>query len=226
MPKFVHYLYLVPLCLSATISLKAFRNSWAKPYCLFSIFLVGTLCSELFAISWKLGLNETGYWSFSKSNLWIYNLYIVPQYLFYFLFFCMVLDQKPTQRTQLLLSGVYLLLALLNMVLIQGMNQLNTYTIILGGVAVVTCASRYFIQEFNRKLPVSVQWHPLFWISLGAIVFHSVSIPYFIFINYLSKTNLPMAIALFNILLMMNILMYSLYLIAYLCNNPSPKQPH
>ncbi len=225
MPKFVHYLYLVPLCLSAAFSIKALTNKWAKPYRLFSIFLMVTLGSELFAISWKLVLHETGYWSLSKSNLWVYNLYIVPQYLFYFLFYAMLLDQKLTKKTKCLLSLIYIFLAVANMIFIQSMNQLNTYTIILGGILVVICSSRYFIQEFNRKFPVAVHRHPLFWISLGALVFHSVSIPYFIFINYLSKNNLPIAIALFNILLALNIIMYSLYLTAFLCLNPSPKKP-
>lgn len=224
MPKFVHFLYLLPLCLSVIFSTKAFRKKWAKPYRLFSIFLIVTLITEVFAISWKLFLHHTGYWSYTKSNLWVYNIYLVPQYLFYFLFFSTVLDNKFLKKASYPLAIIYFLFGLATMCFLQLMKQLDTYTIIAGSFLVLFCTVSYFIQEINRKEPVPVTTDPLFWISIGSFLFHTVSLPYFISINYLSRTNLPMAIALFNILLVLNILMYSFYLIAFLCNNPSQKK--
>jgi hypothetical protein len=224
MPKFAHFLYLLPLCLSFIFSIKTFRKKWAKPYQLFSIFLIITLIIELFAISWKLFLHQTGYWSYTKSNLWIYNLYLVPQYLFYFLFFSAVLDNRFLKKVCYPVAIIYFAFGLANICFVQSMKQLDTYTIISGSILVLFCAVSYFIQEINRKEPVRVTADPLFWISLGSFIFHTVSLPYFISINYLSRTNLPMAIALFNILLVLNILMYSFYLIAFLCNNPFQKK--
>lgn len=224
MPKFAHFLYLLPLCLSGIFSIKAFRKKWVKPYRLFSIFLIVTLIIELFAISWKLFLHQTGYWNYTKSNLWIYNIYLVPQYLFYFLFFSAVLDNKFLKKASYPVAILYFVFGLANMFFLQLMKQLDTYTIISGSVLVLFCAVSYFIQEINRQEPARVTADPLFWISLGSFIFHTVSLPYFISINFLSRTNLPMAIALFNILLVLNILMYSFYLIAFLCNNPSQKK--
>jgi len=226
MLNFVIYIYLVPLSLSAIFSIKSFKNKWAKPYRLFSIFLIVTLFTELFAVSWELFLHQTAYWGYSKSNLWIYNLYLIPQYLFYFTFYSSVLDNQFLKRIRTATIVIFTIGGLCNVVFIQSIHQLNTYTIIAGSILVLIGSLSYFKQELDKKVPALVSKHPLFWIALGSFTFHTVSLPYFIMINYLSKAYLPMAISLFYILLTLNTLMYLLYLIAFLCNNPSHrKQP-
>lgn len=225
MPNFVHYLYLIPLSLSVIFSFKTFKSQWPKPYRLFTIFLIATLLVESFAISWKLVIHRTAYWDYSKTNLWIYNMYLVPQYLFYFTFFSLEVQSAWLKKIYFPLSIIYGLLGLANVVFIQGMSQLNTYSIIAGSGLVLLGSVSYFSKELNRSEPSFVTRHPAFWIAAGSFVFHTVSLPYFISINYLSRTNLAMAIALFNILLVLNIIMYLFYLIAFLCNNPYHKRP-
>lgn len=224
MPRFAHFLYLIPLTVSAIISIKALMKGWANPFKWFCVFLLVTMGVEWIAVGWKLFFHQGAYWNFPKSNLWIYNLYIIPEYLFYLVFFCQVIDNKRIKKILLPFGLIYLLFGLINIGFIQGLLKLNTYTIILGGLIAVVLSSAYFVQELNRKNPEMVHKHPLFWISAGVLVFHSVSLPNFIFMNYLSRTNLPLAIALFNILLVLNILMYSFYLIAFLCHKPIPKK--
>ncbi|SHM76948.1 hypothetical protein SAMN05216524_103345 [Mucilaginibacter sp. OK098] len=224
MPNFVHYIYLIPLLLSIIFSIKTFKNGWALPYRLFSIFLMVTMLVELFAISWKLSLHETAYWSYSQSNLWIYNIYLGPQYLFYFLFYSMALDSKWLSKVRYPVLISYALFGVVNMFFIQSMAQLNTFTIVSGSALVLLGSLSYFAQEINRKEPLPVTKQPLFWIALGGFLFHTVSLPYFISINYLSRTNLPLAIVLFNILLALNIFMYSFYLMAFLCKQPYLKK--
>lgn len=219
MQRFVHYLYLIPLMLAALYSLTVFGRGWAKPYKMFSLFLLLTLGMETFAICWKLFLYHTAYWGFSRSNLWIYNLYIVPEYLFYLWFFANLLESRRIKRYALGFAILYFLFCLFNITFLQSFFQLNTYSIIFGAALVLYMTVFYFLQELNRKMPVKVEKDPLFWISLGAFIFHSVSLPYFIFINYLSRTNISLAIALFNILLALNVLMYLFYLIAFTCNS-------
>ena len=221
MPNFVYYLYLIPLTASTVVSLRSFKNQWAKPYRYFSLFLMETLANELFAISWKFFLHHNRYWDFPNANLWIYNIYLPPQYLFYFLFFSLMVEEPILRKMKKTIVTGYLIFSILNITFIQSIRELNTYTIIVGNAMVIGCSIMYFIHELNRRVPLHVQRQPLFWISLGAFIFNTVSLPYFIAINYLSHTNLPLAIALFNILLVLNIVMYICYLIAFLCKTPS-----
>jgi hypothetical protein len=224
MPIFIHYLYLIPLSLSVIFSLKTFKSKWAKPYRLFSTFLMATLFVEIFAISWKLALHKTAYWDFSKSNLWIYNIYLVPQYLFYFTFFSRIVQSTWLKSIYSSFSIIYCLFGLGNMAYVQGMSQLNTYSIIAGSGLVLLGSLSYFSKALNRPEPSPVTSYPAFWIAAGSFIFHTISLPYFITINYLSKTDLTLAVVLFNILLALNIIMYFFYLIAFLCNNPSHKK--
>src|SRR5213075_2322057 len=92
------YIYLLPLVLSAIFSLKSFRLKWPKPYKLFSIFLCTTLLVEVFAISWKWYLYKTEYWNYSKSNLWIYNAFIVVRGIFILIFYYEVLTSVILKR--------------------------------------------------------------------------------------------------------------------------------
>jgi len=226
MPNFVHYLYFIPLTISAVISFRAIKEQWPKPYRYFSGFLIATLGNELLAVSWKFFLHHTRYWDYSKSNLWIYNIYLTPQYLFYFLFFAAAINSPFLKRLKIPVCLGYAIFGVVNLLAIQSFKELNSFTIIAGNILVICCTIFYFVQELNQSEPIAVQRYPLFWISLGGFVFNTVSLPYFIFINYLSRNNLSLAIALFNILLTLNIIMYTCYLIAFLCKTPYlRKQP-
>lgn len=218
------YLYLIPLFISMICSWRSIRNNWAEPFKAFSLFLTFSFLLEISAISWKLEVHQTAYWSFSKSNLWLYNLYFLPEYLFYLYFFSKTLESRWLKCWAKYIGVVYTFFVLTNILFLQTMAQLNTYSIIFGSGIVIFCSTFYFIQEHNRKIPMRVSLSPLFWIAVGALFLHSVSLPYFIFINHLSRTNIPLAMALFNILLVLNILMYSIYLIAFLCKNPAPRK--
>lgn len=225
MPRFVHYLYLIPLSIGAIVSLRTFRPRWPRAYRYFSLFLCGTLVMELFAVSWKLWLHNAGSWNYTKSNSWIYNVYYLPEYLSYFLFYYMALTYDKNRMWIFITIGVvFLVIGFANLLFFQGLFQLDTYTIVCGNLGVLYCALAYFKQELQRKVPVRPVTDPLFWISTGAFIFHSVSLPYFIFINFLSRTNLSLAITLFNILLFLNIVMHTFYLTAFLCQNPYQKR--
>jgi hypothetical protein len=225
MPRFVHFLYLIPLSLGAVISLRAFRYSWPRAYRFFSLFLIGTLASELFAISWKLYLHDTKWWHYSKSNIWIYNVYYILECVFYFGFYYAVLGGETVRKkTVLWISSLFLAGASYNLFFLQGIYQLGTYTIIAGNVGVLGFTLLYFRQELRKPVVSRPAKDPLFWISVSAFLFNAVSLPYFIFINYLSRTNLTLAIALFNIVLWLNIIMYTLFVIAFTCKRPFPKK--
>jgi len=225
MPRFVHFLYFIPLALTAVISLKAFRQSWPRAFQLFSIFIIGSLLLEIFSISWKLWIYKTPWWEYSQNNLWIYNLSYTPCYLFYFLFYYRALDAGIIKRsTFFAISSSFIVVSISNLIFFQGLFKLDTYTIITGNLGILFFSLHYFKQELQKKVPVKVIKEPLFWISLGAFIFHTGSLPYFVCINHLSNNNMTLAVALFNILLVLNFFLQTSYLIAFLCRTPYQKK--
>jgi len=226
MPKFIYYLYFIPLLVGAMVSWRTFKTSWPRFFQLFSLFLTGTLLMELFAVSWKFWLHKTGWWSLPKSNLWIYNLYYIPQYLLYYIFLYKATgEEKPPKKVFQAICLLTIVGGLCNLLFIQGLQMLDTYTIIIGSLGVIFFCLNYLRLEswqFDQRKPVR---DPGLWIVAGALLFHLAALPYFVCINYLSGSNIKLALTLFTIILFLNILMYSMYLIAFLCGRPFPQKP-
>ena len=221
MPKYIYYLYFIPLVMGALASLRSFRAPWAPFYRIFSLFLIGTLCTEIFAVSWKFWLHETRWWHLPKSNLWIYNLYYIPQYISYYYFFYKAMEKGTIKRSIFLLtSSIVVVGGLFNIFFIQGVRELDTYTIIIGSMGVIFFCFCYMRQEPQHQTRWVAIKEPLFWISTGALVFHMAALPYFVFINYLSKHDIKLALSLFMIILFVNIVMYTTYLISFICSRP------
>src|SRR5258705_12717203 len=112
MIHFKYYIYLVPMLLSAIFGLNTFRQKWPLPFRLFSVFVAVTLCMELFAMWWNVTLHATKYWHYNASNLWLYNFYLIPQYLFYLYFFYTVLWDEKSKQALKLMSILYALFSL------------------------------------------------------------------------------------------------------------------
>lgn len=217
MHKLVYYLYLIPMFVSAIASLKAFRLGWPLPLRFFSVFLITTLAVEILANCWKFWMHSTGYWSFSENNLWIYNYYLVPQYVFYFYFFKQFLKPGLLHNTIWVLAVLYVLFSMANLLFIQKALAINYFTIIAASFIVVILTTAYIRQLITDDNILQLKKQPLVWISVGALIFHAGVLPYFIYSNSLNNSNIGLSLLLFYIVLVLNILMYTLYAIAFLC---------
>ncbi|MFC0518952.1 hypothetical protein ACFFGT_32355 [Mucilaginibacter angelicae] len=212
-----HYIYLIPLTLSSLVSLRAFRLEWLRPYRIFSLFLITSLMIEAFAISWKWGLHQTAFWNFPASNIWIYNIFMLVQLLFLAAGYNRLLGAGRPRK--LIRAGwiPLILFGIADFFYFQGPGVLNNLTIILYYLIFVLLALAFFYQVLHAKELVSLVSHPGVWISLGIFIYYSVALPYCIFLPYLVRQNLSLAVVLFNINVALDTLMYSLYLISFLC---------
>lgn len=207
----------MPMFVSAIASLRAFRLVWPLPLRLFSVFLITTLAVEILANCWKFWLHSTGYWSFTESNLWIYNYYLVPQYVFYCYFFKQFLKPGLLRKIIWTVTVLYVLFSITNVLFIQKAMTVNYFTIIAASFIVVLLTTAYMRQLITDDNILQLKKQPLVWISVGALVFHVGVLPYFIYSNSLNNGNMELSLLLFYIVLVLNILMYTMYAIAFLC---------
>lgn len=220
MPKDVYYIYIIPLLISAISSVRAFRLKWPLSYRWFSIFLFTTLLVEVFAILWKdyLYLHKTTYWKFSIHNIWLYNIYFLPQYLFYLFFYYSVITLPTVKRIIRVISPLFILFCILNMIVIQGLYTPNNYTLIVCCLIMIWLTASYFFQLLMQKKLVSLRHEPLVWISCGAFLFHMGCLPFFIWFNTLVTASNAKAYSFLGIAVVLNSIMYSSYSIAFLWN--------
>ena len=220
-----YYIYLAPLTLSVLSSLSMLRLDWPKPFKLFSAFLTLTLIVELSAFLWSYSLHKTSWWNFSPNNIWIYNSYLIPQYLFYIYFFSKTVGVRWMSKTGLYIGIGYFLVATQNLLFIQKLFLVNYITIILANFIIVFFTLIYFIQLMKAKEVIRLSRQPLFWIAAGSFIFHLGSLPCFILYNYISAGNSLLATSLFRIIIMLNCIMYLLYSIAFLCTKRFQMSP-
>ena len=223
MQSLIWHIYMLPLFISMLLSLKSFRRSWHVHYRTFAVLLLFVFLIESIAISWSYYFTFRKGRPFSPSNLWLYNLFLIPQYLLYMALYYQVIRSALLKRILIGIGIVYTCFAVINMLFLQHIDGFDSYTLAMADGIVIFMTVSYFNQLLGEKEIVRLNGHPLVWISVGAFIFHAANLPYILALNYLIHTNIPLAIALFYIFLALNCIMYSLYIIAFLCRPPIHK---
>jgi hypothetical protein len=223
MQHVVQHIYMIPILASTILGLRSFRERWAPAYRLFSLLLCAVCFVELTAISWSLYLAHLHGWPWSDSNLWLYNLFLIPQYILYMAVYYLEIDSTHIKKAILACALVFTAFAVFNMGWLQGLHSVDSYTLTLASVIIIFMTVTWFNQLLHKKEIYKLSSVPLVWISAGAFIFHAADPPYLLSLNYLVAHNRPLAIALFYIFLILNCLMYAFYTIAFLCQPPPQK---
>jgi hypothetical protein len=212
-----HYIYLLPLLFSAIVSLRSFGGPWPKQYRLFSIFLLATVFVEFFALAWKWVLHDTGFWTFNKSNLWIYNAMAIARLVIYSLFYITLLKsttlKKVVRFTMLVLAPV----TLINYFVGETPHAINALNLITINIVSILWLLLFFRQLLLDEKLIVLYRDPAVWISLGTFLYCSGSIPFFIYLKFFATEYPSLAITFLLINHGLNIIMYILFSIAYLC---------
>lgn len=215
------YIYLIPLSLSAILSLKAFSNQWASYFKLLSLFLIITLLTESFALIWLEG------------NYRIYNISFIPKYMALFFFFGKVLTSNGSK------SSIYLycflpIITFLILLFISDSQSIQT-NVYLMCITCLICVFLVFkcLTLFNNEAGNSMNFrHPMIWVILATLTIHFITYPVgtiayhnlFKFDNLKSIEYQNSFTNIFFIYLLpvLNIISYTFYAIAFLCK-PLPK---
>ncbi len=174
----------------------------------FPVFLLLSFIVEY--ISWKMG-------NTSQNNIFIYNLFSVFEFIFYFFFLRSIINHFYTKKIILYAIIVYLILALLNIFFIQGKNTFHTYTYILGSLFIVILCIVYFNFLFRFTKSESLVRDPLFWIVTGLLFSFTFSLPVLGINNFVIKMPSRFYRILGFMIDFMNISLYLLFTIGFLC---------
>lgn len=223
MLQVIQHIYLIPLLLSMFLSLRAIKRKWPLPYRIFSCLLACVAVAELCSLLWKYMPVIFRSWRHSPNNLWIYNSFMLPQYLLYIAVYYN-LSSSHAKKKLFLGAAVFLVcFFIFNTLVLQPIDTVESNVLILASAIVIYLVTVYFEELRKQKEVISLTSEPMVWISLGALIFHTASLPYMIALNFLNHLYLSLAVALYYIFMGLNFIMYSLYSIAFLCQPTSPK---
>ncbi len=178
---------------------------------LFPPFLFSTLIVETVATY----LGYTG-----RPNIWIYDFFSVIEFCFYLWIISLFITNnivKKIMRTSIAVYAVVANINVINIIFIQKLNLFHAVTYALGCLLIVAACVYYFFELFKFTKSVNLLNIPAFWICSGLLFFYCCGFPLYGFINYLSGISKLLVNNFSNIFTILNIFLYTLFTIAFLC---------
>jgi len=106
---------------------------------------------------------------------------------------------------------------------IFGISRWNSYVSVVGSFFTILFSIAYYYQLFTQSELVRLDRSTEFWIATGLILFYTCNLPYTGMLNFLVKNYLRLATQFLYVLQILNILMYSLFIYAFLCRTITKK---
>jgi hypothetical protein len=219
----IQHLYLLPMLISAILSLKTFRLNWPAAYKTFSVSLFVALFTELFARFWRFYLHNHWGFNYPHINHWIYTTSLIPQSLLLLAVFYQIIHTKLYKKIILLFAVLVVIFVVLNFSLWQSFYEINSNSHVFIAALVLVVVLMYFEELRREKEVKKLSQQPMVWIAFGVSVFHLLSIPYFLSINYLIDKHPSLAGSFIYMYLLFICFWYLLYIKALLCPTPQDK---
>lgn len=202
------YIYFMVISFLASLSVYFTSKNDYFYLKLFPPFLLATIIVE--AIGNYLG-------SKGKSNIVIYNFFTVFEFCFYLWVISLIISNKQVKKITRGTALLYMLIAVINIIFIQKMNAFHSVTYAFGCLLIVAFCIYYFLELFKLPKSVKLKNNPAFWICSGLLFFYCCGFPLFGMANFLSGISKLIIRNFLSIIIILNIFLYSLFTIAFLC---------
>jgi len=146
----------------------------------------------------------------------IFNALTILQYCFYFFMLNRIIKNRFVKLVALNFIWIYPVVSLLNILFVQKTN-VHTITYAIGALLMVAFCIFYFFELFQQPQSVPLARSPDFWICSGLLFYFSCSFPIYGMANNIQ--NLPHFILgnLVTILNVLDVLLYTSLVIAFIC---------
>lgn len=203
------HVFIIILCFLIALLAKLQKNP-PRYLNTFILYILVTIAVEM--VAWWFSIHN-------KRNLIIYNFYTTVNFTYLIFLLRSFLSNVKVVSVLGVLMFVYPVFALVNMFLIQGANTVfNSYTFLSGCVIVVTASVCYFYERIKYPGAHSLLKEPAFWVTTGLLFFYTCSPPLTGVLNAISLMPFYNYKTLYIINLMVNIILYLLFSISFICN--------
>ncbi len=202
------YVYFIFISFLASLSVYSSSNT-SYPYLkLFPPFLLTTIIVE--SIGSYIG-------SIRISNLTLYNFFTVFEFCFYLYVIRMIISNAQVKKVFLIAIVAYGSIAIINIIFIQKLKAFHTMSYALGCLVIVAACVYYFFELFKLPKAVKLVNNPAFWICSGLLFFYCCGFPLYGMFNFLSGISRLIIRNFYSIIVILNIFLYSLFTIGFLC---------
>ncbi len=174
----------------------------------------------LVCVTWLVEAIGYGLLRTKQSNFWLYQALTPIEYGLLAGFFYSTLSSKIV-RQAIQISIIVVVISALVYAYNVGVHLPNSYTFMLAAALLVVWASLYFYELYHRQETYQLSQLPEFWIAAGVLVFYAGTFFQMGLFTYLVRSgNKTLADRLYFINHFLNVFLYSLYAIGFLCRTP------
>ncbi|TXI32728.1 MAG: hypothetical protein E6Q58_03605 [Niabella sp.] len=204
-------IYVTTLCVSGLICLLSFRRSTLIEYKIILLLILYSILVEVTSIWFRSSF------SIEENILPQYNLFLLVEFLFYGYFFQRIINNNKIKQIITIFLCVFPVVWYFLVFGVYSITEWNSYVFIAGSSFMIFLGIVYYNQLFNSP-ELSLAWKDgLFWIVTGILLFYACGLPYMGMYSYLKKDHISLAVKLKNLLQLSNIIMYSLFAYAFIC---------
>lgn len=200
----------ITLFVSIGVSIFFYKRLQPKWLRLFTWFLIFTLLIQLTGIAYSFYTK--------KSNHFIFNFYILIQFLFYFFLFYKTFEKQNLKIIIQLMAVLFVTYYFYNLFFGTGFFIFSTAGNTLGSILIIICCLLYFVSLFKSELILNYFRIPMFWIATGLLFYFVGNFIYLSLMGYIVKHNLDTAGNFYVLLVTLNFLLYGLFTSGFLSN--------
>lgn len=176
----------------------------------FVAFLVLSIFIELFA-SYLLHIKK------HENTLLLFNMFGAFEIVFYIWVIREIIRNTEVKKIMLFVLLFYPAAALINIFFFQGRHGFHTFTHSMGCLLIVISCIYYFYELFLFRHSVNLLRQPSFWICTALLFFYTFTYPIYGLSNLMMSLPKIILINLERIVYLLNVLLYSMFSIAFLC---------
>jgi hypothetical protein len=201
------YTYLIAFALLVSFSIYIQPGKFPLYLKFFPPFLTITLVIEI---------RSFYMWNSGMQTYRLYNFFTLFEFCFYLFIISRIVNSFRVKKIITYTIIAYLILTMINISFFQK-GTFHSITYSLGCLLIVTAAVYYFFELFQYPKSIRLTNEPSFWICSGLLFYYCCSFP---FLGLASSLGSMPKILLNNvqtILNVINVLLYTLFTIAFLC---------
>lgn len=138
-------------------------------------------------------------WLNIVNNMYIGNIYILLETLLLFMIYKRNLGKIFSDVFFGSIVSIFCLLALFNILYIQGFYEINNYSRTLESIFMIFFSLSYFYKIMQTLDSDNLVKEPMFWLNAGVLLYFSANVFIFIFSSFVSKYSIELNLVIWTI---------------------------
>jgi hypothetical protein len=151
------------------------------------------------------------------STTLLFNVSSTIEISFYLWILYSIINKSSARKMSFVLIFLYPILSFIDIIFIQGKDDFHSIGYAFGCLLIVFFTIFYFYELFAKPKAILLTREPDFWICTALLFFYSVTFPLFASANFMKSFPPILANNVQYILIVLNVFLYLLFSIAFLC---------